>query len=74
MNKKQRTAFNKKKKEERPPIERIYAGKNWVGAYTHETAHQREVRYQKNNKGRVAHTSIGRGSGALDCCSRDDMP
>ena len=35
MNKKQRTANNKKKKAERAPIERKDTGKEWVGFNTH---------------------------------------
>ena len=49
MNKKQRTALNKKKKAERPVIPRASHGKVWKGIATHETRRDHQQRNQLND-------------------------
>ena len=46
MNKKQRTAENKKKKENRPVIKRDAHGKTWTGCQTNETRKEMNDRFQ----------------------------
>ena len=49
MNKKQRTALNKKKKAERPVIPRASHGKVWKGVATHETRQHHQQRTQSGD-------------------------